>query len=147
VIRQLSRSIQLSYLPLAAVLFAFGGLLTASASYEGDVLTCVTGVLAFLLGALTVVAARPRPRRSQAGADTAAVWDPTAAPLLGEMLVSRRLISKEVLASALEQKRFTTKRLGEVLLEMGAVTHAQLARTLEEQSARRGWQVTESPRA
>jgi hypothetical protein len=138
---------RLSYLLLGAVLFAFGGLLIASASYEGDALTCLTGILSFVLAALTTVAARPRPLRSQAEADSTTVWDTAAAPRLGEMLVSRRLISKEALASALEQKRGTTKLLGQVLVEMGAVTHAQLVEILEEQFAKRAWQAGEGTRA
>lgn len=145
-IRGLTRRSRLSYLLLAAALFAFGGLLIASASYEGDVLTCATGVLSFLLGALSVVAAARAWRRSQVRADSPAVWDPSAAPRLGEMLVRTRTISQAELETALQRQKGTTLRLGQILVDMGVLTRAQLTQALEEQLSRRIWQAEDGPR-
>lgn len=53
--------------------------------------------------------------------------------LLGELLVERGLISAADLESALGEQRSTGRRLGEVLVSRGALTGAQLTRALAEQ--------------
>jgi hypothetical protein len=138
---------RLSYLLLGMVLFAIGGMLIALASYEGDALACVTGILAFLLGALSVVAASPRTRFSQAEEHSATVWDAAAAPRLGEMLVSSGTISEKELQRALARQRTSDMRLGELLVEMGLVTHSRMAEVLKEQVYRRTWEAGNGPHA
>lgn len=63
--------------------------------------------------------------------------DPQAAPMLGQMLVNYGLISEADLSRALERQERTGKRLGKVLVSMRLVTHAQIAEALEEQLYRR----------
>jgi len=56
------------------------------------------------------------------------------------MLVSLRLVSRHDLERALARQRGTQKRLGQILVEMRVITHAQLAEVLEGQLDRRlGW--------
>jgi hypothetical protein len=125
------------YLSLALLLFAMAGLLMASAVYDGEGLAWATAVLALLLGALSTAAAVAEPRRRRVEPESSAKWDPSAAPRLGEMLVSYGLISEADLERALERQAGSEKRLGQVLVEMEFVTHAQVAQVLEEQLSRR----------
>lgn len=64
-------------------------------------------------------------------------WREAAAPPLGQMLVNYGLMTEADLAKALERQKKDKKRLGRVLVEMGLVTHAQVAEVLEEQLSRR----------
>ena len=52
---------------------------------------------------------------------------------LGELLVSRGLISEQELELALDEHRRTGKRLGEVLVELGLISGPELELALEEQ--------------
>lgn len=95
------------------------------------------GVLALLAGVSVVLSAtrgstvaEPEPARE-------AQWDVAAVPSLGEMLVSLRLVSRHDLEKALARQRGSQKRLGQILVEMRVITHAQLAEVLEEQLDRR----------
>ncbi len=135
------------YLSLGLLLFVLAGLLMASAVYDRSILVWLTAVLALLLGVLSTAAAILGARRVRIRSETAAVWDPAAAPRLGEMLVGRGLISKADLDGALEQQKGTTRRLGQVLVDMGYVTYAQVAEALEEQLSRRAWQAGDEPQA
>jgi hypothetical protein len=130
------------YLSLGLLLFVLAGLIMASAVYDGGAIVWLTGVLALLLAALSTGTALLAWRRLSRSLESGAVWDPAAAPRLGEMLVSRDLISKEDLESALEQQAGTRKRLGQVLVEMELVTYAEVAEALEEQLSRRAWQTS-----
>ncbi len=58
---------------------------------------------------------------------------------LGDLLAEQRLISPETLNAALRQQAMhhPTRRIGEVMLEMGVLTQTQLAAALEEQKLRR----------
>ncbi len=125
------------YLSLALLLFAMAGLLMASAAYDGGALAWATAILALLLGALSAAAAVAEPRRPRVEPGVPTKWDPSAAPRLGEMLVSYGLVSDADLEKALEQQASSGKRLGQVLVEMELVTHAQVAQVLEEQLSRR----------
>ena len=49
---------------------------------------------------------------------------------LGQMLVERGLVSDDHLTSALEQQRLSGQRVGEILRELGAISGADLAKTL-----------------
>lgn len=48
-------------------------------------------------------------------------------PLLGELLLRHRLVSPPQLEEALQKQRGTPKHLGEILVEMGAISEADLA--------------------
>lgn len=56
---------------------------------------------------------------------------------LGEILVSRGLVSREQLAQALELQRQTGERLGEVMIAQGWLTETQLRRALTRQRSYR----------
>ena len=58
-------------------------------------------------------------------------------PLLGDTLVSRQMVSREVLAAALkEQSKLRTERIGEYLTERAIVSREDLQRALLEQKRR-----------
>jgi hypothetical protein len=93
-------------------------------------------VLALLAGLLLTLSAVLTPRRTE--------WTPpaaegcrAAAPPLGEMLLGVHLLSREDLERALARQRATPRRLGQILVDMNLITHAQLAEVLEEQLSRR----------
>src|SRR5207302_11289107 len=52
---------------------------------------------------------------------------------LGRLLVEKRLLGEEELDLALERQRENHRPLGQILLDMGAITQQNLARTLTEQ--------------
>jgi hypothetical protein len=49
---------------------------------------------------------------------------------LGEVLIASRTVSQEQVNEALQAARGSGKRLGEVLIEMGACTEVDVARAL-----------------
>ncbi len=53
--------------------------------------------------------------------------------LIGELLLKKELITKEQLDSALEEQRRTNKRLGDILVERGAVKEIDLVQVLSDQ--------------
>jgi len=58
-------------------------------------------------------------------------------PLLGELLVERHdIVTKQDLERALAEQRGTTQRLGEILIERGLITQAQIEMVLQDQ---RSW--------
>ena len=61
----------------------------------------------------------------------------SAAPLLGQMLLQRAMITRQDLDRALALQKGSSQRLGEVLVGMELLTHADLAEVLEEQLAER----------
>ncbi len=65
---------------------------------------------------------------------TAAATTPSAAPrprgMLGEVLVARGVVSESQVAAALELQRSSGKRLGEVLVDMGALDERSLVEAL-----------------
>ncbi len=56
---------------------------------------------------------------------------------LGELLVHRRLITREQLEQALEQQRLCDRPLGEILVAMDLIAEEHLERILIEQGMRR----------
>jgi len=58
-------------------------------------------------------------------------------PMLGEMLIHYDRLSRDDLNRALDQQRGTTKRLGQVLVEMALITPSVLHDMLEEQRSRK----------
>jgi hypothetical protein len=76
-------------------------------------------------------------RESQAVEDAQVVSPTPSEPprrvLLGELLVERGALSEADLMLALAQQRDDGRPLGQILLELGAVTPGDLARTLTEQ--------------
>jgi tetratricopeptide (TPR) repeat protein len=58
------------------------------------------------------------------------VHTPLKSTILGEALIKTKSITEETLLRAIEQQRKTQKRLGETLIDMGAITEAQLVAAL-----------------
>jgi hypothetical protein len=58
-----------------------------------------------------------------------------SAPSVGEFLVSRKLITEETLDAALATQRLSDerKKLGAILVEMGAISHDALQKVLSDQ--------------
>ncbi len=126
-----------SQLSVGFLVFIVAGLLIACAVYEGSVSVWTTGILVVLLGALTTLAAFLRPRRRGVEPESTAGWNEAAAPRLGQMLVDYGLVTEADLSRALARQSETKNRLAQTLVEMGLVTHAQVAEVLEEQLSRR----------
>ncbi|MCJ7821709.1 MAG: hypothetical protein MUQ26_01280 [Armatimonadetes bacterium] len=125
-------------LGLGLLLAATAGLVLGYGWADGDTVESTLGVLALLLGVLTVMSELVRPRRADQRPEQLPEGDDLGAPLLGEMLLSYGLIRRADLERALEVHDKTGKRLGRVLVEMKLVTSAQIAEVLEEQLSRRG---------
>lgn len=51
----------------------------------------------------------------------------------GDMLIEEQIITDEQLSDALEKKKGTTKRLGEVLVELGYTNETDIAKALSSQ--------------
>jgi len=66
----------------------------------------------------------------------------SATPLLGQMLVQRALITLDDLGRALALQKGGKQRLGEILVEMGLLTYAEVAEVLEEQLVDKDGQLT-----
>jgi len=125
------------YLALGAVLLGASGIMFASAIYDGERLQWLTALLAASLGVLSLIAGAAHPRHPRVDAGMDSQWNPEAAPRLGDMLVTYGLLSEADLERALTYQKGTDKRLGQVLVELELVTHAQVAQVLEEQLSRR----------
>ena len=52
---------------------------------------------------------------------------------LGDMLIEEQIITDEQLSDELEKKKGTTKRLGEVLVELGYTSETDIAKALSSQ--------------
>jgi len=65
--------------------------------------------------------------------------------LLGQVLVSRGLITPEELGQALCQQRWSGEPLGQILMEMGALAPNQLERALQEQARLRSESAAGQP--
>lgn len=125
------------YLLLALLLFVAGGLLIGSAVYDGGAAAWAMAILVPMLGVLVMTARMLRESRPSVRPESNIEWREAAAPPLGQMLVNYGLMTEADLAKALERQKKDKKRLGRVLVEMGLVTHAQVAEVLEEQLSRR----------
>ena len=125
------------YLALGAVLLGVSGILLASAVYDGGPLEWVTALLAALLGVLSMLAGATQSRIPRVDPQMHSQWNPDAAPRLGDMLVSYGILTQADLDRALAYQQGTGKRLGQILVELDLVTHAQVAQVLEEQLSRR----------
>jgi hypothetical protein len=87
------------------------------------------GAMTALAGALAVLAAhhgQPEPPRKRKA-------PPRPAPYLGELLLEKKWINEFQLGNALVRQHYTKRPLGQILVEMQAITPAQLAEALEEQ--------------
>jgi hypothetical protein len=122
---------------LALVLFVAGGLLIGSAVYDGGAAAWAMAILVPMLGVLVMTARMLRESRPRVRPESNIEWREAAAPPLGQMLVNYGLMTEADLAKARERQKKDEKRLGRVLVEMGLVTHAQVAEVLEEQLSRR----------
>ena len=126
------------HLCLAVLLLVAGGLLIGFAIYDGGAAAWAMAILVPTLGVLVMAARMLREKRPRkAKPESSAGWSETAAPPLGQMLVSYGLVTEADLTKALERQQKEKKRLGRVLVEMRLVTHAQVAEVLEEQLSRR----------
>ena len=120
-------------LTIGLALAVAAGVLFGYAWIEKQEVWLSLGVPALLAGVLIALSATRAPAAADPGPLEEARWDTEAAPALGEMLVSLRLISWQDLGEALARQRGSQKRLGKILVEMKAITYAQLADVLEEQ--------------
>jgi hypothetical protein len=109
----------------------------ASAVYDGGLLEWLTTLLALSLGVLSILAGATEERAQRVYPESDTEWNPEGAPRLGDMLVNYGLISEDGLKQALAKQHGTNQRLGEILVELELVTHADLAQVLEEQLSRR----------
>ena len=117
-----------------------GTVLGYSWAEEGGWVVSVVGGLVAILGVLVVVHSFRSSEPIQPGGEhheRERNWDWSAAPPLGQMLVSYHLITEADLNRALDRQRKTRKRLGKTLVEMGVITFQQVAEVLEEQFSRR----------
>ena len=71
---------------------------------------------------------------------------PAAKPRLGELLLEQGLVTQAQLDLALKQQARSHRFLGEILLEMGAINKLTLTRALELQYKRSGESAEESER-
>jgi hypothetical protein len=94
-------------------------------------------LLALALGVVCTLSAVRRLRSIDRELAESPEWHEYAAPPLGQMLLNYGLISEGDVDKALAHQKKSGKRLGQVLVEMRLVTHAQLAEVLEEQVSRR----------
>ena len=119
--------------------FALGvtsGVVFGYAWWGGEPTLWWLAALLLLLGSLIIIVALVRhPILREAG--PRAGGEEPAAPMLGAMLISYKLISEADLVRALTLQRKSGRRLGKVLVEMGLITSGQLVEVLEEQFARR----------
>ena len=122
---------------LGFVLGVTAGVTLGCASSEGNGVPLVIGILALSLGVLMTISAIHRPRPPELEPAESPDWNPAAAPRLGQMLLNYGLISEADLDRALRRQEKSKKRLGGILVEMKLVTHAQVAEVLEEQLSRR----------
>ncbi|MFB3882312.1 MAG: hypothetical protein ACE149_13680 [Armatimonadota bacterium] len=113
------------------------GMLLARVRSEHTPFLLAACVPLVILVAFCILRALPRRRTLDLEPPPAPRWDPSAAPKLGEMLLRYGLISEENLEKALERQKQSGKRLGQVVVEMELMTHAQVAQVLEEQLSRR----------
>jgi hypothetical protein len=130
-------------LSIGLILAAISGV-TFGHAWAADVSTWWwAGGMTLLAAVLFILSSLYAPREVRIAALSAPArvrkvrWGPLTTPLLGEMLVSRTMLTRQGLAKALSLQRGTTRRLGEILVEMGLITGAELARVLEEQIAER----------
>jgi hypothetical protein len=119
------------------LLCAAAGVVIGGALAQKEAALWAMGVLALLLGVVSTLAAVLRSARARVEPESGTEWSAAAAPQLGEMLLNYGLISQADLDRALTAQKGTKKRLGRVLVEMELVTHAQIAEVLEEQLSRR----------
>ena len=108
----------------AAIEYALGGTPVPADSEDSTVLAVVENTVDDLLAADEVMTALVVPEHPRAHRSAA----------LGALLVRDGLVSEEELDAALAQQRIAgNKRLGEILVERGAVTRSQVARLVAEQ--------------
>jgi len=129
-------------LVIGLALVGEGGALYAHAWAQGVGPAAWAGILAALIGAIMslsgtyVLYRRTRPREAPLLRDIPARPEPTV-PMLGALLVFKyHALSEEQLEEALAQQRREgpdRRRLGEILLDMGFVSMADLQKALEYQ--------------
>jgi len=129
---------------IGLVLAAVSGLVLGGVWAAADELRWWAGGSSLLAGVLFTLSALYAPNETPFVLPTArprGPQEPVAAPMLGEMLVSRTMLSRDHLRKALEAQRGTRMRLGEILVRMGLITHGELERVIDEQGALRNGAV------
>lgn len=101
-------------------------------------LWCIGGAVALIAGSLFVIFAVYSTREQATKLETETVVRQIAfpdlpAPLLGERLVLRGLVSRLNLQAVLERQKGTMRPLGQLLIQVGLITPAQLELIREEQ--------------
>jgi hypothetical protein len=122
---------------IGILLCLLAGVLLGDAWTGGGRILWWTGAITLLAGASLVTSGarrRTRPLATRASLLTG----PSAraelpAPLLGELLIKRAMISGAELSEALVLQQGTSKKLGEVLIAMKVITADELAQVMEEQ--------------
>jgi hypothetical protein len=124
-------------LSLGFLLGVIAGLSLGRGCWRGEASLWAAGAVALSLGVMCTLWAVRRPHAVAPEPAESPGWDHDAAPPLGQMLLNYGLISEAGLEKALARQQRSGMRLGRILVEMGLVTHAQLAEVLEEQISRR----------
>jgi hypothetical protein len=127
------------------VLAVVSGLVLGGVWATGDGLRWWAGGLTLLAGVLFSLSALYAPRETPTVLPSARPREPlqkrAAVPLIGEMLVSRTIISRDHLRKALESQRGSRMRLGEILVQMRVITRDELGHVLDDQLAVRNGAV------
>ena len=116
----------------------FGGMLIGDMLAGNGAVLGWAGGLVLLTGVGLITSAVRRRGRGHGTAissrqSLSAALPELSAPLLGELLVGRAMISRLDLSKALASQQGTSKHLGEILVEMGLITAEELTRVVEEQ--------------
>ena len=117
------------------------GVILGRAIRAGDLVSGTMGGLLITLGALLLLSGFYSRGDRRDAEDIAANLETVPlkkrSPLLGELLVEKyNLVTRQDLERALAAQRGTTQRLGEILIELGLMTQAQLEIVLKDQ---RSW--------
>lgn len=117
------------------------GVILGRAIHAGDLVSGTMGGLLITLGALLLLSGFYSRGDRRDAEDIAANLETVPlkkrSPLLGELLVEKyNLVTRQDLERALAAQRGTTQRLGEILIELGLMTQAQLEIVLKDQ---RSW--------
>jgi hypothetical protein len=122
---------------LGVTLAATGGAVFGFAWASGNTGWWWVGALTVLSGALVILSGMQLRR------DLAAASIVTPSMLLGELLITKQWITDGQLANALVRHHYTKRPIGQILVEMGAITPIQLADALRQQGL--PWEAEEQP--
>jgi hypothetical protein len=118
------------------MLSAAMGALAAYLVPERATVLLMAAGLAVAAGVVILLPAGPRPRHAERRRQTV-MGGRQSALRLGEMLMNYGLLSEADLRKALSRQQKSGKRLGQVMLQMKLITPHQLLEVVEEQASRR----------